>query len=242
MIPGRMVRRKMRQLWEWSQGVFNYEKKPAEIYRRSFGAIRAEADLERFSAVERAIIIRLIHACGMVDLAGDAVISPGAVEAGINAMDGGVDIICDVEMVRRGIIVDRLPANNPLLCAIGSDEATNAADRLGNTRSAGAIEALKAHIPGSIIAIGNAPTALFHLLELLLNGIKPPALIIGCPVGFVGAVESKQVLIDGAGGRPPFKVPFITVRGRRGGSAIAAAAVNALSGLSRQHFLAEAKS
>ena len=222
--------------------MFEYEKIPAEIYRQSFDIVRSEADLTRFSDVESSLVVRLIHACGMVDLAGDVVLSPGAVEAGIGAMDAGADIICDVEMVRRGIITDRMHRKNNLLCAIGSDEACEAAQTLGNTRSAGAIEALKAQIPGSIIAIGNAPTALFHLLELLLDGVKPPALIIGCPVGFVGAVESKQALIDMATRELGFDTPFITVRGRRGGSAVAAAAVNALSGLSHQRYSGELKS
>jgi precorrin-8X/cobalt-precorrin-8 methylmutase len=208
--------------------VFEYEKVPAEIYRQSFDIIAREANLARFSADERDLVIRLIHACGMVDLADDVVISPGAVAAGINALEAGAVILCDVEMVNRGIIRSRLGGDNAVLCKIGSDEATHLSASLNTTRSAGAIEALGKQIPGAIVAIGNAPTALFHLLEMLQQGLHPPALIIGCPVGFVGAVESKEALVGfGVNQSGP---PFITVRGRRGGSAMAAAAVNALSG------------
>jgi precorrin-8X/cobalt-precorrin-8 methylmutase len=209
--------------------VFEYEKIPAEIYRQSFDIIAGEANLARFSERERALVIRLIHACGMVDLADDVVISPAAVEAGTKALGAGAPILCDVEMVNRGIIRSRLGGNNPVLCKIGSDEASDYAGSLNSTRSAGGIEAMREQISGSIVAIGNAPTALFHLLELLQQGIRPPCLIIGCPVGFVGAVESKQALI--AFGAKKTDLPFITVGGRRGGSAMAAAAVNALIGL-----------
>jgi precorrin-8X/cobalt-precorrin-8 methylmutase len=217
--------------------VFDYEKIPAEIYRQSFETIHGEADLARFSPAERQLVIRLIHACGMVDLAEDVVISNGAVDAGIEALGRGADIICDVEMVRRGIIADRLRNQNNLLCQIGSDEARAYSIAMKTTRSAGAMETLKHQIPDAIIAIGNAPTALFRLLELVAGGLQPPALIIGCPVGFVGAVESKQALIEKAGA----DIPFITVRGRRGGSAIAAAAVNALAGLLSDRKSGEAK-
>ena len=207
--------------------MFEYEKVPAEIYRQSFDIIAGEADLARFGNNQRDLVIRLIHACGMVDLADDVVISAGAVEAGIVALAAGAAIICDVEMVRRGIIRNRLDGDNALLCEIGSDAANGYAASLNTTRSAGAVEALREQIPGSIVAIGNAPTALFHLLEMLQRGLRPPALIIGCPVGFVGAVESKEALIE----YNEANLPFITVRGRRGGSAMAAAAVNALAAL-----------
>jgi precorrin isomerase len=207
--------------------VYNYEKDGAEIYRQSFATVRREADLARFSHVEAELVIRLIHACGMVDLAKDVVISPSALEAGRKALAAGAEIICDVHMVEQGIIRRNLPKNNALLCNVRASDARMIAERLGTPRSAAGLESLKGHIAGAIIVIGNAPTALFHLLEMLDRGIEPPALIIGCPVGFVGAVESKEALIAHSG-----SVPFITVRGRRGGSAMAAAAVNALcSGL-----------
>ena len=204
---------------------FGYEKDGAEIYRQSFGTIAREADLERFTDNEKPVVIRMIHACGMVDLAGDVVISLDAVEAGTGALENGKPIICDVEMVRRGIIKSRLARGNDVLCNITSEVAKDYALKHSTTRSAGCMESLKDDMAGAIIVIGNAPTALFHLLEMLAGGLMPPALIIGCPVGFVGAVESKEALIEYAG-----DVPFITVRGRRGGSAIAASAVNALAG------------
>ncbi len=202
---------------------YTYEKNAAEIYRQSFQTVRNEADLARFTDEEADLAIRLIHACGMVDLAGDVVISPGAIEAGREAMRAGMAIICDVHMVQRGIIRRKLPAENQLLCNVSTDSAKEKAKALATTRSAAGINTLEGRIAGSIVAIGNAPTALFHLLEMLDCRIAPPALIIGCPVGFVGAVESKEALIAHR------DVPFITVRGRRGGSAIAAAAVNALA-------------
>ena len=203
----------------------DYIRDPAAIYRESFAIIEREADLSSFGSDERAVAIRMIHACGMVDLADDIVISDGAVAAGRAALAAGEAVVCDVEMVRRGIIRSRLPADNPVLCEVGGAPARAMAEALGTTVSAGGIEALKGHIASGIVVIGNAPTALFHLLEMLERGAEPPALIIGCPVGFVGAAESKAALIDH---RP--EVPFITVRGRRGGSAIAAAALNALAG------------
>jgi precorrin-8X/cobalt-precorrin-8 methylmutase len=207
--------------------VFSYEKVPDEIYRQSFEIIQAEAELSGYTDQERQLVVRLIHACGMVDLTDDIVISTDAVEAGISALNQGAPIICDVEMVRRGIIERNLAHNNELLCGLDMDGATEFSKRAKTTRSAGGIEALKHHIPGSIVAIGNAPTALFHLLEMLQEGLPAPALIIGCPVGFVGAVESKEALIEAAPGLREFS--YITVRGRRGGSAMAAAAVNALA-------------
>jgi len=207
--------------------VFSYEKVPDEIYRQSFEIIQAEAELSGYTDQERQLVVRLIHACGMVDLTDDIVISTDAVEAGISALNQGAPIICDVEMVRRGIIERNLAYNNELLCGLGMDGATEFSKQANTTRSAGGIEVLKHHIPGSIVAIGNAPTALFHLLEMLQEGLPAPALIIGCPVGFVGAVESKEALIEAASGLREFS--YITVRGRRGGSAMAAAAVNALA-------------
>jgi precorrin-8X/cobalt-precorrin-8 methylmutase len=198
----------------------SYFREPEAIYRESFATIEREADLTRFSLVERQIVIRLIHACGMPDIAPDLVFSPGAVEAGRAALAAGAPVICDANMVRHGVITARLPANNELLC--GLDHATT---NESNTRSAAGIEALRERVHGSVVAIGNAPTALFRLLELLDAGLAPPALILGFPVGFVGAAESKVELIAN-----PRGVPFIALKGRRGGSALAAAAVNALAG------------
>ncbi len=207
--------------------MYEYVKDGAEIYRQSFATVRREADLSRFSETESELVIRLIHACGMVDVADDVVISPGAVEVGRKALVAGVSIICDVHMVEQGIIRRNLPKDNPLLCNVRASTASVTAEALGTTRSAAGIDNLEGDIAGGIVVIGNAPTALFHLLEMLDRDMEPPALIVGCPVGFVGAVESKEALIAHCGG-----VPFITVKGRRGGSAMAAAAVNALcSGL-----------
>mgnify|MGYP000221119252 CR=1 FL=1 len=203
----------------------DYIRDPAAIYRESFAIIEREADLGRFGPVESAVAIRMIHACGMTDLAADIVISDGAVDAGRSALDAGAAIVCDVEMVRRGIIRKRLPHDNDVLCEVAGAPARAQATSLGTTLSAGGIETLRVRLAGGVVVIGNAPTALFHLLEMLERGAAPPALVIGCPVGFVGAAESKEALIAH---RP--EVPFITVRGRRGGSAIAAAALNALAG------------
>ncbi len=204
--------------------MYVYEKNGVEIYRRSFDTIRREADLSRFEGAERDVVIRLIHACGMVDLAADVMISEHAIEAGRKALANGCSVICDVTMVSQGIIQRNLPAENPVLCAVKSDAAVAIAENLQTTRSAGGIESQKEALTGAIVVIGNAPTALFHLLEMIENSTVRPAMIIGCPVGFVGAVESKEALIV-----HPAKVPFIIVRGRRGGSAMAAAVVNALA-------------
>lgn len=212
--------------------MFCYEKSPDEIYRQSFEIIRAEAELSGYSAAERQLVVRLIHACGMVDLTDDIVLSAKAVKAGMAAIRQGAPIICDVEMVRRGIIKRHLGDDNGLLCGLGMEKVAAVAKQAQTTRTAAGIEMLKAQIPGSILAIGNAPTALFHLLELVQKGLAPPAVIIGCPVGFVGAVESKEALIGMAGDMND--VELITVRGRRGGSAMAAAAVNALAILARE--------
>ena len=204
--------------------MYDYLKDGKEIYQQSFGTICREADLSRFSDDEKDVVIRLIHACGMVDLAKDVVISRGAIAAGRKALAAGAAIVCDVEMVRKGIICRNLPANNDVLCNVGHPHGIDCAKTLATTRSAGGIESLEGRISGGIVAIGNAPTALFHLLEMINRYIQPPDLIVACPVGFVGAVESKETLINHTGG-----IPFITVRGRRGGSAMAAAAVNAIA-------------
>lgn len=202
-----------------------YIRDPAEIYRQSFQTVRREAELARFGADESELAIRLIHACGMPDVVDDLVVSPAAVDAGRAALAAGNPIICDVRMVEHGIIRRHLRCNNEILCRVDAPDAAAHAQEQYTTRSAAGMDILKSHIPGAIVAIGNAPTALFRLLELLDAGLEPPALIIGIPVGFVGAVESKVELE-----RDPRGCQFITVHGRRGGSALASAAINALSG------------
>ncbi len=202
----------------------DYLRNPQAIYEQSFATIRAEADLSRFDEDEAALAIRLIHACGMVDIADDLVISPGAMATGRSALEAGALVITDVKMVQHGIIPRNLPAGNSLLCGLDEEAAAAFAKSHATTRSAGGMEALAEKIPGAIIAIGNAPTALFHLLEMLDKGLGKPALVLGFPVGFVGAVESKAELVVN-----PRGVPFVALKGRRGGSAMAAAAVNALA-------------
>ncbi len=205
--------------------MFDYIRDPVEIYRKSFAAVRAETDLSGFSADEGALCVRLVHACGMPDMAADLVFGGEALTAGRRALDAGAAILTDVEMVRHGIIRARLPADNPVLCTLHDEGVREHALDQGITRSAAAVELWRDKLAGAVIAIGNAPTALYRLLELMAEGAGPPALILGFPVGFIGAAESKDALMENAG-----DVPFITLRGRRGGSAMAAAAVNALAG------------
>ena len=202
----------------------DYLADPAAIYEKSFATIRAETNLVRFDEHEAKLAIRLIHACGMVDIVDDLEISPGAVAAGRAALATGAPIITDVKMVQHGIIRRNLPAGNSVLCGLDEEAASLFARNHQTTRSAGGIEALAKKTPGAIVAIGNAPTALFHLLEMLDEGLGKPAIVLGFPVGFVGAVESKAELVANARG-----VPFVVLKGRRGGSAMAAAAVNALA-------------
>jgi precorrin-8X/cobalt-precorrin-8 methylmutase len=202
---------------------FDYIKSGDEIYQRSFAIIRAESDLDRFAPEEERVAVRAIHACGTPDLAADLVFSPGAAKAGIEALLKGRPILCDSQMVSHGVTRARLPANNEVICTLSEPETARLAMSLQTTRSAAAIDLWLDRLAGAVVAIGNAPTALFRLLELLDRGAPPPACVIGMPVGFVGAAESKEALI--AFGR----VPYIVVRGRRGGSAIAAATVNALA-------------
>lgn len=203
----------------------DYIRDPAEIYRQSFETIRAEADLSRFAGGMEKLAIRLIHACGMTDLSGDIALSDGAFEAGAAALAGGAPVLCDVEMVRHGIIRRLLPAQNEVLCLLNDERVRPKAVEIGNTRSAAQVDLWDDSLAGAVVAIGNAPTALFRLLERLDAGAPKPALILGFPVGFVGAAESKDALIADSRG-----VPFIAVRGRRGGSAMASAAVNAIAG------------
>ena len=201
----------------------HYIRNGAAIYAESFATIRREADLSKFSPEEAVIVVRMIHACGMVDLPGDVRFGAGFVAAARAALSAGKPILCDSEMVAHGITRARLPAKNPVICTLRAPETPGLAARIGNTRSAAALDLWREQMAGAVVAIGNAPTALFRLLELMDAGAPLPAAIIGIPVGFVGAAESKITLA--ADGR----VPFVIVQGRRGGSAMAAAAVNALA-------------
>ena len=194
------------------------------IYERSFAIIRGEADLSGFSADEAGVAVRMIHACGVVDIAHSIVFSPGLVAAARTALSAGAPILCDSEMVGRGITRARLPARNEVICTLNDPRAIDLAQRLATTRSAAALDLWAERMAGAVIAIGNAPTALFYLLDLIDAGSPKPAAILGIPVGFVGALESKEALIA-----DPHGVPFLTLRGRMGGSAITAAAVNALA-------------
>ncbi len=202
---------------------FNYLKNGAEIYRRSFAVIRAEAELARFARDEEPVAVRMIHACGMVEIAPDIAISKGAVASARKALREGAPIFCDSKMLARGIITARLPRGNEIICTLDDPAAASLAQKLGTTRSAAAVELWRDRLDGAIAAIGNAPTALFHLLGLLDEIAARPACIVGMPVGFVGAAESKAALIAGA------PAPFITLKGRKGGSAMSAAALNAIA-------------
>lgn len=194
------------------------------IYERSFAIIRAEADLSRFSQDEADVAVRMVHACGLVEAAQHFVFSPGVVAKGRAALRRGAPILCDAEMVAHGITRARLPAANPVICTLHDPRVPELAARERTTRSAAAMSLWHEHLEGAIVAIGNAPTSLFRLLEMLDAGAPRPAAILGIPVGFVGAIESKEALIADSRG-----VPFIAVRGRLGGSAITAAAVNGLA-------------
>lgn len=204
-------------------GGSDYERDPARIYAQSFATIEREARLDHLDPAARPLAIRLIHACGMVEVGGDLIVSPGAMAAGQAALAAGAPIFCDAEMVARGIIARALPEGVTPRVTLNDPATPERARALGTTRSAAAVEAWRDDLGGSIVAIGNAPTALFHLLDGLAQGWPKPALILGFPVGFVGAAESKDALASRAHG-----VPFATLPGRRGGSAMAAAAVNAL--------------
>ncbi|ARC34996.1 precorrin-8X methylmutase (plasmid) [Paracoccus yeei] len=202
----------------------SYETDGRAIYARSFATIRAEAALARFDPDEEPVAVRMIHACGQVEIADLIRFSPGMAAAARAALAAGAPILCDARMVSEGVTRARLPAANPVICTLNDPETPALAARLGNTRSAAALELWRPHLAGALVAIGNAPTALFHLLDMLEDPDCPrPAAIIGCPVGFVGAAESKAALIQA----PP--VPALIVEGRIGGSAITAAAVNALA-------------
>lgn len=201
-----------------------YEKDPAAIYAQSFATVRAEARLDRFDPAMQVVAVRLIHACGMVEIADRLAWSQDAAARGRAALAGGAPVLCDCEMVASGIIRRSLPAGNPVVCTLNDAAVPDRASALGTTRSAAAVDLWHDRLDGAVVAIGNAPTALFHLLERLDSGWPAPAVILGFPVGFVGAAESKAELVH-----EPRGAGFIALRGRRGGSAMAAAAVNALA-------------
>ena len=203
---------------------YDYIRDGAAIYEKSFATIRAEADLARFGEVETDVAIRMIHACGQVDAARHFAFSDGFVAAARGALAAGAPILCDAEMVAHGVTRARLPANNEVVCTLRDPRTAAMAAAIGNTRSAAAIDLWGHRLAGAVVAIGNAPTALFYLLEKLRDGAPKPAAIIGMPVGFVGAAESKDALAQNSYG-----VPFAIVRGRMGGSAMTAAALNALA-------------
>ncbi|PVE21414.1 precorrin-8X methylmutase [Microvirga sp. KLBC 81] len=203
--------------------VRDYIREGAEIYRRSFAIIRSEADLSRFSGTAERVVVRMIHACGMTDLPADVDLSSDFAEKAEDALKRSAPILCDAKMVANGITRSRLPADNAVICTLDDPRVPAMAAELGNTRSAAAMALWREHLEGSLVVVGNAPTALFHLLDMLDAGAPKPAAVIGIPVGFIGAAESKDALArDG-------RVPYLVVHGRRGGSAMAAAAVNALA-------------
>lgn len=203
---------------------WSYETDGAAIYRQSFATIRAEADLARFDADEEPVVVRMIHAAGLVGLERDVAMTPGFAATARAALAAGAPILCDARMVSEGITRPRLPADNAVICTLHDPSVPGLAAQMGTTRSAAALELWRPHLAGSVVAIGNAPTALFHLLNMLEDPACPrPAAIIGCPVGFVGAMESKEALMQVQ------PAPSLIVRGRLGGSAITVAAVNALA-------------
>ncbi len=204
--------------------MIDYVRDGAAIYRQSFAIIRAEADLSRFSDAEADVAVRMIHACGVVETAKNIVFSNGVVTAAREALHAGAAILCDSEMVSHGITRARLPAGNAVICTLRDPTVPALAEKRGTTRSAAALELWLDRLEGAVVAIGNAPTSLFRLLEMLDGGAPCPAAILGVPVGFVGAAESKEALIANSRG-----IPFIAVRGRVGGSAMTAAAVNGLA-------------
>ncbi|MGF1540992.1 MAG: precorrin-8X methylmutase [Pleurocapsa sp.] len=195
-----------------------------EIYRQSFAIIRSEANLSSLPPDLAQVAVRLIHSCGMIDIVSDLEASPNGVTIGRKALAAGAKILCDSQMVANGITRSRLPADNQIICTLKEPQVPEIARKIDNTRSAAALELWRKHLAGAVVAIGNAPTALFYLLEMLDAGAPKPAIILGFPVGFVGAAESKAALAADIHG-----IPFITLHGRRGGSAIAVAAINALA-------------
>ena len=203
---------------------YEYEKDGDEIYRQSFAMIRATAELSRFSPEEAQIAVRMIHACGMVDLARDIAFSPEAILKARAALQGGAPILCDVQMVASGVTRRRLPAGNEVLCTLSDPRVADLARELGTTRTAASVQLWRDRLDGAVVAIGNAPTALFHLLDLLRESAIRPAVVLGIPVGFIGAAESKRALADNDLG-----LDYVVVHGRRGGSAITCGALNAIA-------------
>ncbi|KAA0596473.1 precorrin-8X/cobalt-precorrin-8 methylmutase [Azospirillum lipoferum] len=204
--------------------LYDYIRDGAAIYRQSFATIRAEADLSAIPDDLKPVAVRVIHACGMVDAARDLLFSTDVGSAARAALRAGAPVLCDSEMVAHGVTRARLPADNAVVCTLRDPTVPDLARTIGNTRSAAALDLWGDRLGGSVVAIGNAPTALFYLLEMLAAGAPKPAAILGFPVGFVGAMESKEALAEN-----PFGVPYLAIHGRRGGSAMAAAAVNALA-------------
>ena len=204
---------------------YDYVRDPAEIYRRSFTTVRSESDVDLLADDMAKVAIRLIHSCGMPDIVSDLYYHPNAVCAGRDALRNGAPILADAEMVAAGIIREHLSTDTEIICTLNDARTLNHAKKIGNTRSAAAVDYWVDHLDGAVVVIGNAPTALFRLLEVLLEGAPKPAVILGFPVGFIGAAESKQARKNFG-----YNIPFITLLGRRGGSAIAAASVNALAG------------
>jgi precorrin-8X/cobalt-precorrin-8 methylmutase len=202
--------------------MYDYEHDGAEIYRRSFATIRAEADLSRLPADVAQVAVRMIHACGQVDLVEDIACSPDVVLRAREALHAGAPVLCDAEMVASGVTRRRLPEDNDVVCTLNDPRTPELARQLGTTRTAAALELWGDRLDGAVVAIGNAPTALFHLLEMVAAGAPRPAAVLGIPVGFIGAVESKQALAAS-------DLDSLVVHGRRGGSAITAAAVNAIA-------------
>ncbi|KWT57006.1 precorrin-8X methylmutase [Streptomyces sp. NRRL F-5755] len=203
---------------------FDYEKDGAEIYRRSFATIRAEADLAQLPEDVSRVAVRMIHACGMTDLVRDLAYSPQVVARASEALRGGAPILCDANMVASGVTRKRLPADNEVICTLADPSVPDLAKRMGTTRSAAALELWRDRLDGAVVAVGNAPTALFRLLEMIEEGAPRPAAVLGIPVGFIGAAESKDALVE-----HPSGLEHLVVRGRRGGSAMAAAAINAIA-------------
>jgi precorrin-8X/cobalt-precorrin-8 methylmutase len=201
----------------------DYIRDGAEIYRRSFAMIRAESDLSRFTSEQALVVVRIIHACGMVEVAGDVHMAPDLVADARAALRAGAPVLCDSKMVANGVTRARLPADNEVICTLDDPRTPELAVRIGNTRTAAAMELWRERLGGALVAIGNAPTALYHLMDMIDKGAPKPAAILGIPVGFVGAAESKDALRDWS------RVPWLIVEGRKGGSAMTAAAINALA-------------
>jgi precorrin-8X/cobalt-precorrin-8 methylmutase len=212
----------------WPSRHYSYVDDGPAIYVDSFATIRREADLSRVPADAERLAVRMIHGSGQVDLVEDLVVHPGVVAAARGALAAGAPILCDATMVATGVTRGRLPRDNDVLCLLRDPRVPGLARAWGTTRTAAAVSLWEPHLAGAVVAIGNAPTALFHLLEMLLDGGPRPAAIVGCPVGFIGAAESKQALVD-LGPTHGIEIPYLTVRGRRGGSAMTSSALNALA-------------